>query len=282
MRQPVTLHYAAFTRDPAGGNPAGVVISDQHPSDADMQSLAAQIGASETAFLRPVGPEAPGEYRVRYFSPAIEVPFCGHATIASAVALAERGAPARLMFHTNGGAVPVDITRADGVITATLTSLPPHVSAAAQELVTNALTALRWAPADLDPRFPPAVSFAGAQHLVLATRTLATLAALDYDFEALRALMLAHDLTTLQLVWQEGPRAFRARNPFPIGGVIEDPATGAAAAALGAYLRAYGLVPEASTFTIRQGLELGRPSLLTVELVAGQPGVRVSGTAVVM
>ncbi len=282
MSQPVTLHYTAFTRERSGGNPAGVVIADQHPSDAEMQRIAAEIGASETAFLHALGAAAPGEYRVRYFSPQLEVPFCGHATIASAVALAERGAPSRLVFHTNGGAVPVETAITDGVVSATLTSLPPRVEAAPDELVTRALVALRWTRADLDPRFPPAVAFAGARHLVLATRTLETLAALAYDFDTLRGLMLEQDLTTLQLVWQEGPLAFRARNPFPIGGIFEDPATGAAAAAFGAYLRAHGLAPEASTITIRQGLEMGRPSLLTVELVAGQPGVRVRGNAVAL
>ena len=65
----------------------------------------------------------------------------------------------------------------------------------------------------------------------------------------------------------------------PPGGVVEDPATGAAAAAFGGYLRHHGLVDEAATFTIRQGEDLGRPSELTVELVAGESGIRVRGYA---
>ena len=85
---------------------------------------------------------------------------------------------------------------------------------------------------ELDPALPPAVGFAGAKHLILAARDLARLERLEYPFEPLQALMLEHDLTTIQLVWRESPDRFRARDPFPVGGVVEDPATGAAAAAL--------------------------------------------------
>ena len=88
---------AAFTLDPAGGNPAGVWIGADLPDPAEMQRIAAEVGYSETAFLAPDGTHRPGAYRVRYFSPAAEVPFCGHATIASGVALAERTGPGRLL-----------------------------------------------------------------------------------------------------------------------------------------------------------------------------------------
>jgi len=92
--------------------------------------------------------------------------------------------------------------------------------------------------------------------------------------------MLEHDLTTIQLVWREAPGRFRARDPFPVGGVVEDPATGAAAAALGAYLLARGEITPPAAFEIVQGVEMGRPSRLTVSVVPGEEGVRVSGNAV--
>ena len=85
------LRLAAFTTDPSGGNPAGVWIGEALPADDEMQRIAAEVGYSETAFLAPDGSGATGRFRVRYFSPLAEVPFCGHATIASGVALAERG-----------------------------------------------------------------------------------------------------------------------------------------------------------------------------------------------
>lgn len=102
------------------------------------------------------------------------------------------------------------------------------------------------------------------------------LADLDYDFDRLKSLMLLHGLCALQLVWRERADLFHARNPFPVGGVIEDPATGAAAAALGGYLRDAGLIAVPASFTIRQGEDMGRPSRLQVDVPA-QGGVFVKG-----
>jgi PhzF family phenazine biosynthesis protein len=124
------------------------------------------------------------------------------------------------------------------------------------------------------------VADAGARHLVLVTRTRERLARLDYDVPALTAAMRSADLTTLQLVWPEGDGSWSARAPFPVGGVVEDPATGAAAAALGAYLRHHGFVVPPSRLTVHQGADLGRPSTLEVLVDADRPGVRVRGHAV--
>jgi PhzF family phenazine biosynthesis protein len=88
------------------------------------------------------------------------------------------------------------------------------------------------------------------------------------------------DLTTVQLVWRESATVYHVRDPFPVGGVVEDPATGAAALAFGAYLRELGPVP--THLTLHQGDDLGRPGLLEVELRPGDPRVRVTGEATVM
>jgi PhzF family phenazine biosynthesis protein len=117
-------------------------------------------------------------------------------------------------------------------------------------------------------------------HPVIAVRTRERLAALDYDFERLGRLMAARDWITLQLVHRESPDLFHARNPFPPGGKFEDPATGAAAAALGAYLRELGLVEPPATLTILQGEDMGRPGRLLVDLHGGRPEVDVTGAAV--
>ena len=277
------LHYAAFTTTPAGGNPAGVVLDATGMDDAAMLALAARLAYSESAFLRPRTEE--GHYDVRYFSPEAEVPFCGHATIASGVALAEHaGATGRLVLHTASGEVPVDTeTDAEGRTVATLTSVAPYVEEAAPALVSRALELLRWDPGDLDPELPPRVAYAGARHLILPCRARERLAELDYAFDALKALMLDHDLVTVDLVWREDETTFHARNPFPVGGVVEDPATGAAAAAFGAYLRELGAVAPPVDLTIHQGQDMGRPSTLRVHVdTAERPEIRVSGTAVVI
>jgi PhzF family phenazine biosynthesis protein len=91
--------------------------------------------------------------------------------------------------------------------------------------------------------------------------------------------MLRHDLTTLQLIWRETESFSHSRNPFPVGGVVEDPATGASAAALGGYLRNAGLTGAPFRFLIRQGEAMGRPSKLTVDVPA-TGGIVVSGTAI--
>lgn len=273
---PEVLRYTAFSARPEGGNPAGVVLDADGLDDAAMLAIAADLGYSESAFLTPGA--AQRSYRIRYFSPKAEVPFCGHATIATAIALAERIGPGELVFATRAGTVPVTVAERDGTVTATLTSVEPHVEEVSGDDLAEALAALGWPGADLDPAFPPRIAFAGARHLVLAAASRARLADLSYDFARLEALMHRLDLTTVQLVWRESAAVFHVRDPFPVGGVVEDPATGAAAAAFGAYARELGLVPEDAVLTLYQGEDLGRPGELTVTLRAGDPRVRVSGT----
>ena len=273
------LRYTAFSDDPQGGNPAGVVLDANGLDDAAMLGIAQQVGYSETAFLWPES--RPGEFRLRYFSPVAEVPFCGHATIASAVALADHGAGTELRFQTPSGDVPVQVrTTESGHAVATLTSVTPAVTDASEAVVAESFAALRWTDADIDPQLPPRVAFAGAHHLVFGVRSRELLASLSYDFDHLRDVMLREGWTTIQLVWRESPDVFHARVPFPVGGVVEDPATGAAAAALGAYLRELRLVQPPASITIHQGDDMGRPSLLGVEIDPGGGGIRVSGTAV--
>ncbi|NYE96664.1 PhzF family phenazine biosynthesis protein [Psychromicrobium silvestre] len=269
--------YSAFTDHGQGGNPAGVVLNAEALDAGARLALANEVGYSETAFVEQG--EAPDHYRVRYFSPKAEVPFCGHATIATAVALAELRSPGLLDFSTLAGPVAVETALTPEGISATLRSVPSRIDPVAPTVLAAALRSLGWAEADLDPRYPPRVAYAGAQHLVLVVASRARLAALDYDYAALSELMSAQDWTTLQLVWAESPALFHSRNPFPPGGIIEDPATGAAAAAFGGYLRALKLTEAASQFTILQGEEMGRPSRLLVDLRPGEAGVRVTGLA---
>ena len=276
------LRYAAFTRDASGGNPAGVVLAAEGLSDAEMQAIAAEVGFSETAFLwnQSEGPIPERSYRIRYFSPLAEVPFCGHATIATAVALAERIGQGPLHFSARPGPVPVDTGVEQGVVTATLTSVPPRVAPVDGADLIEALAALGWSPADLDPRFPPRIGYAGAEHLILSAMTRDRLADLEYDFDRLACLMTGRGWTTVHLVWCESRGRFHARDPFPVGGVVEDPATGAAAAAFGGYLRDLGAITPPETFTIVQGEDMGRPSELTVSAPDADGGIQVRGAAV--
>ena len=265
-----------FSRTPTGGNPAGVWIGDTLPEREDMQRIAAEVGYSETVFVAP----ADGDHRsVRFYSPESEVSFCGHATIAAGVVLGSTHGDGTYHLDTAVGVVPVRVETRDGVREAALTSVEPAFMRAPDALVDDALFALGWPRSELDPAIPPARAYAGAWHLVLAVRSAARLQGLHYDFDGLKALMLRDGLTTLQIVWRESESLFHARNPFPVGGVVEDPATGAAAAALGGYLRGAQLVPVPSTIHIRQGEAMGRPSDLVVE-IPPSGGIVVRGTAV--
>ncbi|MFI5891715.1 PhzF family phenazine biosynthesis protein [Actinoplanes sp. NPDC051513] len=264
------LRFAAFSDDPKGGNPAGVVLDAAGLDDERMLAIAAEVGYSETAFITS---RDGARYRVRYFAPLAEVPFCGHATVATAAALG----PGDHVFVTNAGEVPVTVDHA-GV--ATLTSVGTEVDDLAEGDLAALLAALRWNDFDLDDALPAKVAYAGARHPILAAGSRRRLADLDYDVPALKALMESRGWTTIQLVHRATDDTFDVRNPFPVGGVYEDPATGAAAAALGGYLRELWIVPDDATLHLRQGDDLGRPSRITVQLVPGEAGVRVSGSAV--
>ena len=266
----------AFTTDPRGGNPAGVWIGDMLPAESEMQRIAAEIGFPNTAFLAP----AAGPHRtVRYFSPAMPVGFCGHATIASGVILGQAHGAGTYRFATPAGEVPVTVRKREGRWEVSLTSVVPRHEPADAALVAAILAALEWPAADLDLAIPPARIHAGNWHLALAARTAERLADLDYDFDRLKAMMIEAGLTTLQLVWRERKDLFHSRNPFPVGGVVEDPASGSAAAAFAGYLRDARLIDTPASIIILQGEAMGRPSRLEVEIPA-TGGIVVTGHAV--
>ena len=136
-----------------------------------------------------------------------------------------------------------------------------------------------YASGDLDPNIPPARIHGGADHVVLALRSRQALARMTYDFERGRALMEKAGLVTVALVTMETPQSFHVRNAFAAGGVVEDPATGAAAAAFAGYLRDIGW-PHGGVIDIVQGEDMGMRSLIRAEIgeTAGS-SIRVSGTA---
>ena len=265
----------AFTDNPAGGNPAGVWVGEEAPPVATMQAIAAAVGYSETAFVTPASGV---ERTVRYFTPEVEVPFCGHATIAAGFVLGARGTKT-YNFRTPSGDVPVQVTEAGGRVSVSLTSVTPRQEAAPDGLVEHALALLNWGPSDTDPALPPVLAYAGIWHLVLSAATRERLANLDYDYDGLAALMREHNLATLQLVWRQHETLYHSRNPAPAVGIVEDPATGSAAAALGGYLRDAGLIVSPARIEVRQGEDMGRPSKLLVDIPA-TGGIVVSGTAV--
>lgn len=260
--------YAAFSHDPAGGNPAGVVLDASHLAEGHMQQVAAEVGYSETAFVTgPIDRDGAGAIPVRYFAPEGEVDFCGHATIATAVAIGQLAGAGTYTLRTNVGLIEITSRLGGDRAVGTLRSPDVDCLPLTEELLDQLLAALGWSADDLDPDLPPAVGFGGNRHPVLVAGDVHRLASLSYDFDALQRLCRAHDWVTVQLVASMGRGAWRARDPFPWGGVVEDPATGAAAAAFAGYLRAHGHAVTGDTFVITQGVEMGRPSRIEVEVL---------------
>ncbi|HEY4030039.1 MAG TPA: PhzF family phenazine biosynthesis protein [Caulobacteraceae bacterium] len=267
--------FAAFSDGETGGNPAGVVIGDVLPEPELMQAVAAEVGYSETVFAAPAGQG----WRVRYFAPEMEVPFCGHATIALGAAMALRSGDGVFALELNDGPITVEGRQAGSLVAAALQSPRTHSAPAPAAIVDEALAMFSLSPADLDGTIPPAIANAGADHLVLALASRARLSAMRYDLETGRRFTTREGLATISLLFAETPRRFHARNPFAAGGVYEDPATGAGAAALAGYLRDLGW-PHGGAIDIVQGEDMGMRSLLHAKIPPG-PGesIRVSGMA---
>ncbi|MGO4784483.1 PhzF family phenazine biosynthesis protein [Cryobacterium sp. W22_MBD10_FK3] len=285
MTVPV-LRFAAFT-DPSldraqdGGNPAGIVLDASGLDDAAMQAIAAEVGYAETAFVTvPRVDGDPRRSRLRYFSPVAEVPFCGHATVATAVALAGRDGAGTLTFDTSVGTITIETRNTDAGLTASFTSVVPEVRAIAPEVLSTLLELLGATAGSLHPGYPPRLAFAGNWHPVLVFAGLAEFDAFTFDPANMRALMDAQGWAgTVTTLVVRGDTEFEARNLFPVGTLSEDPATGSAAASVGGYLRELGLVTPPVRVVIRQGRHVGRPSLLLVDVPA-KGGIVVSGTAV--
>jgi PhzF family phenazine biosynthesis protein len=270
------LKLAAFSQNGQGGNPAGVVFYEEMPSPEEMMKIAAEVGYSETAFLV----RQNDGWRVRYFAPQREVAFCGHATIASGAALGERFGEGTYKFYLNDGEISLSTQKsADGKLRATLQSPETWSKGAPKEYVDKVLEAFNLMRDDLDPEFPTRFAFGGVKHLILVVKDRKTLANMSYPFEVVKSLMAEQDLVTISILWRESDELFHSRNPFASGGVYEDPATGAAAAALAGYLRDINWQGKKS-FIILQGEDMGMPSRLLVKYSSKSgESVAVSGEA---
>lgn len=254
------LRLAAFSHNGQGGNPAGVAFYEEMPTDEEMLKVAKEVGFSETAFLVQQG----NDWRVRYFAPAKEVEFCGHATIALGAVLGERYGEGEYKLILNQSQITVRAEKSGQNIFATLQSPGTFSEEAPKEFVDQILAEFGLTHDDLDPKFPVRFANGGVKHLIFFVKDRQTLANMQYQFDTVRQLMLECDLTTISLIWKESDELFHSRNPFAAGGVYEDPATGAAAAALAGYLRDIGWKGN-NTFTILQGEDMGMPSRLLVK-----------------
>ena len=271
------IRIAAFSNGDIGGNPAGVYISDEHPSTSEMQKIAAEVGYSETVFAKQLSNDISEGWRVRYFSPESEVPFCGHATIALGATLAMQNGVGVYPLQLNETNITVEGFLDGETYSSALQSPNTRSEPAEPKMIDEALTLFGYNQDDLNPEIPPAFANGGANHLIIGLNSRKALSAMNYDLEAGRNFMNKAGLVTVMFAYAETPQTFHTRNPFASGGVFEDPATGAATAALAGYLRDIKW-PHNGEINIVQGEDMGARSLILAEFTE-QIGssIRVSG-----
>ncbi|GAB3033758.1 PhzF family phenazine biosynthesis protein [Bowmanella dokdonensis] len=256
--------YAAFSYQGEGGNPAGVALVEEFPADEVMMRIAAEVGFSETVFAK----RTEGGFRVRYFSPDSEVDFCGHATLALGFALFEQFGAGEYALALNHARIQV-ATDNEGKVTLSSPSTHSRALPSDQKARYQALFGLY--AEDLNDAIPMAIGNGGNDHLVIALNSRQKLAQMAYDFEKAKVAMQQDKLVTVALLYRESAGLIHIRNAFAFGGVYEDPATGAAAAAVTGYLRDLGKLDfknGTASIEYRQGFDMGTPCVL--EVTAGE------------
>ncbi|MBW4090187.1 MAG: PhzF family phenazine biosynthesis protein [Proteobacteria bacterium] len=284
-----------FTDTRFGGNPLAVFPAAAGLSDTEMQALAAEFNLSETTFVLP--PDDPRHSaRVRIFGPRGELPFAGHPNVGTGFVLARRmdTPPEHFTFEEMAGLVRVHVTRgADGAVDGARIAAPRSLTRGSAVPTETVAACAGLDPADIaTDTHTPLIASVGMPFVIAELRDLDALGRAAPDPAAFRAAQPAFA--------EEAPRfplylyvrvdgsalSLRTRMFAPLGGIMEDPATGSAGAALAALLTAEAPGTDlALTFEIEQGVEFGRPSLLVAaarKTAEGPVSATVSGTCVPM
>jgi trans-2,3-dihydro-3-hydroxyanthranilate isomerase len=293
-----------FTDVPFGGNPLAVFPEAEGLTTGDMHRLAQEMNLSETTFVLP--PQAPGaDFKVRIFTPAAELPFAGHPVVGTHWVLAHLGRVdlrepvTQVRFELGVGVLPADLHVADGRVERVVMTQDRPTFHAVIEDVTELAAGLGLAPEAITAtEWPVEVVSTGLPQMMVPVRSLAEVQGLDpgqLNTAALNRVCHAAGTECVMVFTFETERptaspwaeaAVHVRLFAPLLGVPEDPATGSANGALGAYLVHHRAVPVTAptTFIVsEQGAEINRPSTLYVEVdSAGEEitAVRVGGQVV--
>ena len=291
-----------FTDRPFGGNPLAVFPDAAGLTDQQMQQLALELNLSETTFVLP--PDAPGaDFKVRIFTPKAELPFAGHPLVGTHWVLAHLGRVVlrepvtEVTFELGVGLRTARLHVAGGRVTRVVTDhqAPQFLAAASLQQIERLAAALKLpAAAILDTGKPAQAVSTGFPQLFTPVRSLAEVQAIDplsVDAASLGQVcgelgLPGADVAIFCLETVYPDRDVHMRFVAPHHGIPEDPATGSASGGLAAYLVHHGLVPATpplTTITTEQGLEMGRPSKVVVEVEGPANAitmVRVSGDVV--
>lgn len=274
----------AFTSEPLAGNAAGVVPDAEGLSAEQMRKVARELAVSETAFVLP---SEPADRRLRYFSPTQEVDLCGHATVATHAYLAAEGVvdAETHTVETNAGVLDVEVD--EGTVWTAQPSPRVDRTEADFDRLADALGVDSAALAAVGDDLPPAVASTGLPFLVVGVDFLESLGTADPDFGAIERLASDHDAAGVYAFTfdtLEADSTLHARCFVPGLGIDEDPVTGTASGACGAYLRyvdAFGSLPDEMRF--EQGHFVDRPGVVRVQVEAAgddATSVRVGGRGV--
>ena len=283
----------AFTTERFTGNPAGVVPNADGLSVDQMQRIARELNNSETAFV--LSPQASDhDVTVRFFTPTIEVPSCGHATIAAHhVRAIENALPSCTVTQKIGvGILPVDVIRDDSGYRIVMTQGPVEFGEPfAADRVGEIMDALGLTASQLDDRCPVQVVSTGHSKVLIGVRSREVLDSLSPNLAGLAELsgrIGCNGYFVFTLDPSSAEVFAHGRMFAPAIGIAEDPVTGNANGPLGAYVVEHGLVEPVAgsmSFRARQGEALGRPGTVEVEVEVGGTApmvVRVAGRAVVV
>ncbi|UYV38879.1 PhzF family phenazine biosynthesis protein [Rhodobacteraceae bacterium D3-12] len=269
-----------FSDTPFGGNPLAVIPDATALPEAALQNIAAEFNYSETTFVYP--PKDPANTaRVRIFTPTMEVPFAGHPTIGTAVALARMGHGPDMVLELGVGPLDVHATAQ----TARFTTTAP-LETLAQPTIAEVSAALTLAPELIETaNHAPVMATLGLPFTITELTRRDALAACQPDIAAFRAGNAAYPgaLDFAQFVYWRGEKMLHARMFAPLDNIPEDPATGSAAATLTALLAK--LTGTDQNITLMQGEDMGRPSRITLTTQSREnlgPAISVSGSACVM
>jgi trans-2,3-dihydro-3-hydroxyanthranilate isomerase len=274
-----------FTTKRFAGNPLAVVTDGDGLSTARMQAIAREMNLSETVFVqKPTNNRALA--RLRIFTTTRELPLAGHPVIGTWFLLAELGVvPAsegsiHILQQTGAGILPVEFTFHNGrVVRVTMTQKPASFKRARFTRAALAET-LGLKPSDLAASLPLEFANTGISNLMVPVSRRSVLPRIHMNMRALAHLISTGGTMAYCFALSGRGRVF-ARGMVPWG-TIEDPATGSAGGSLGAYLVQHGQLRASERLTIMQGIEMGRPSEIQVEITAerGRLTPKVSGSAV--
>lgn len=264
----------AFTDQPFGGNPAGVVLLDDgdFPAESLMLQIAAELRYSETAFVKR---HSEKEYTLRYFTPKAEVELCGHATIASFALLHREGlATGHCVCHTLAGTLSIEA--GEKVM---MQMAMPRIIATIEETdeVYKALCV-----SDYQLSMPMQIAYSGLPDLMIPLSDVKTLQSLQPDMEAITAITKKYAAVSFHVfAFANDGYTAHVRDFAPLYGVPEESATGTANAALTYYLQQNGCLSIEAECAFMQGEAMGRPSVVATQ-IRKNGTIYVGGTAAIV